>query len=230
MSNTILVVEDDLAIQELIRVNLEFAGFEVTTASDTKAAQKIIGEALPKLLIVDWMLPDTSGVDFIRKLRDKKRTRQLPIIMLTAKSTESDKVTGLDSGADDYLTKPFSSKELIARIKALQRRLTPELTDSVINVNGLVLDPSSQRVTGNDISLSLGPTEFKLLHFFMTHPDRVYSRNHLLDQIWGDHVFIEERTIDVHVRRLRKALQPSGHERLLETVRGSGYRFTQPHE
>jgi len=172
------------------------------------------------------MLPGTSGLAMARKLRNDERTRAVPVIMLTAKGSEQDKVDGLEAGADDYITKPFSPKELMARIKAVLRRRAPQLTDDVIDVGGLKLDPVTHRLSGNSQSLQIGPTEFRLLHFFMTHPERVFSRSQLLDQVWGDHVFVEERTVDVHIRRLRKALEPSGHDAHVETVRGSGYRFT----
>ncbi|WP_028357677.1 phosphate regulon transcriptional regulator PhoB [Brackiella oedipodis] len=227
MSSTILIVEDEPAIQELIKVNLEHSGHQVLQAYNASQAKKLINHQLPDLVLLDWMLPGMSGVSFARQLRNDSRTRHIPIIMLTAKSTEEDKVDGFESGADDYLTKPFSIKELQMRIKALLRRLAPQLTDDSININGLLLDPKQHKVSGHDEAITLGPTEYRLLHFFMTHPDRVYSRSQLLDQIWGDHVFIEERTIDVHIRRLRKALKVSGHDVLLETVRGSGYRFNQ---
>ena len=161
-----------------------------------------------------------------RQLRSDERTKEVPIIMLTAKGEETDKVEGLESGADDYITKPFSPKELMARIKAVLRRRAPQLTDDEIDINGLRLDPVSHRVSGNETDIALGPTEFRLLHFFMTHPERVYTRNQLLDQVWGDHVFLEERTVDVHIRRLRKALEATQHDVMVETVRGSGYRFT----
>lgn len=226
MSSTILVVEDEPAIQELIAVNLSFAGHKVLRAFDAEQAQTLIRAELPDLILLDWMLPGTSGLALARKLRDSERTRAVPVIMLTAKGSEQDKVDGLEAGADDYITKPFSPKELMARIKAVLRRRAPQLTDDIIDVGGLKLDPVTHRLSGNDQSLSIGPTEFRLLHFFMTHPERVFSRSQLLDQVWGDHVFVEERTVDVHIRRLRKALEPSGHDMHVETVRGSGYRFT----
>ncbi|MDY3330977.1 MAG: phosphate regulon transcriptional regulator PhoB [Pelistega sp.] len=226
MASTILVVEDEPAIQELIAVNLTFAGHKVLRAMDAEQAKIIINAELPDLILLDWMLPTTSGLSLARTLRQDERTRDIPIIMLTAKSTEDDKIEGLESGADDYITKPFSPKELLARIKAVLRRRSPQLTDDEINVAGLHLDPVAHRVTGHDKTLTLGPTEFRLLHFFMTHTDRVFTRGQLLDLVWGDHVFLEERTVDVHIRRLRKALEPSEHHHLIETVRGSGYRFT----
>lgn len=226
MASTILVVEDEPAIQELIAVNLTFAGHKVLRAMDAEQAKILINAELPDLILLDWMLPTTSGLTLARTLRQDERTRDIPIIMLTAKSTEDDKIEGLESGADDYITKPFSPKELLARIKAVLRRRSPQLTDDEITVAGLHLDPVAHRVTGHDTKLTLGPTEFRLLHFFMTHTDRVFTRGQLLDLVWGDHVFLEERTVDVHIRRLRKALEPSGHHHLIETVRGSGYRFT----
>lgn len=226
MASTILVVEDEPAIQELIAVNLTFAGHKVLRAMDVEQAKILINAELPDLILLDWMLPTTSGLSLARTLRQDERTRDIPIIMLTAKSTEDDKIEGLESGADDYITKPFSPKELLARIKAVLRRRSPQLTDDEITVAGLHLDPIAHRVTGHNTSLTLGPTEFRLLHFFMTHTNRVFTRGQLLDLVWGDHVFLEERTVDVHIRRLRKALKPSGHHSLIETVRGSGYRFT----
>ncbi|PJX25413.1 phosphate regulon transcriptional regulatory protein PhoB [Advenella sp. S44] len=226
MASTILVVEDEPAIQELISVNLSFAGHKVLRALDAEQAKVLINAELPDLILLDWMLPGSSGLNLARNLRGSERTRDIPIIMLTAKSSEADKVEGLESGADDYITKPFSPKELMARIKAVLRRRAPQLTDDEIEIAGLKLDPVSHRITGNGANLPLGPTEFRLLHFFMTHPERVFTRGQLLDQVWGDHVFLEERTVDVHIRRLRKALEPSNHHNLVETVRGSGYRFT----
>ncbi len=226
MASTILVVEDEPAIQELISVNLSFAGHKVLRALYAEQAKVLINAELPDLILLDWMLPGSTGLNLARNLRSSERTRDIPMIMLTAKSSEADKVEGLESGADDYITKPFSPKELMARIKAVLRRRAPQLTDDEIEISGLKLDPVSHRITGNGSNLPLGPTEFRLLHFFMTHPERVFTRGQLLDQVWGDHVFLEERTVDVHIRRLRKALEPSNHHNLVETVRGSGYRFT----
>ena len=225
MSSDILVVEDEPAIQELIAVNLEHAGHRLQRAHSAVEADALIREVRPDLILLDWMLPDISGTVLARRLRADARSKDIPIIMLTARAQEQDKVEGLDSGADDYITKPFSPKELMARIKAVLRRRAPQLTDDLIDVKGLRLDPATHRVSGPGQELSLGPTEFKLLHFFMTHPERVYSRMQLLDQVWGDHVFVEERTVDVHIRRLRMALEPSGHDALIETVRGAGYRL-----
>lgn len=226
MASTILVVEDEPAIQELIAVNLSFAGHKVLRADDAEQARVLIDAELPDLILLDWMLPGLSGLQMARQLRSDERTKEVPIIMLTAKGEETDKVEGLESGADDYITKPFSPKELMARIKAVLRRRAPQLTDDEIEINGLRLDPVSHRVSGNESDIALGPTEFRLLHFFMTHSERVYTRNQLLDQVWGDHVFLEERTVDVHIRRLRKALEATQHDVMVETVRGSGYRFT----
>ncbi len=226
MNTTILVVEDEPAIQELIAVNLTFAGHKVLRASNAEQARTLIDAELPDLILLDWMLPGMSGPALAKILRRDERTEQIPIIMLTAKSSEQDKVDGLELGADDYITKPFSPKELIARIKAVLRRRAPQLTDDLVQVGTLVLDPTTHRVTGNGQALATGPTEFRLLHFFMTHTERVFSRTQLLDRVWGDHVFVEERTVDVHIRRLRKALEPSNHHIHIETVRGAGYRFT----
>jgi two-component system, OmpR family, phosphate regulon response regulator PhoB len=228
MTLNVLVVEDEAAIQELIAVNLESAGHRVLRSSDAEQALTIIRQTLPDLVLLDWMLPGQSGLAIARYLRGSERTRAIPIIMLTAKSTEQDKVIGLEAGADDYVTKPFSPRELLARIKAVMRRRAPQMTDDVIDVQGLRLDPAAHRVSGNGLALGLGPTEFRLLHFFMTHAERVHTRAQLLDQVWGDHVFVEERTVDVHIRRLRKALEATGHDALIETVRGTGYRFTAP--
>jgi len=225
MPATILVIEDEPAIQELIAVNLAFAGYTVLRAMDGNQAQALINAELPDLILLDWMLPGASGLSVARQLRADARTRLVPIIMLTAKGAEEDKVQGLEAGADDYVTKPFSPKELLARIKAVLRRRAPQLTDDVIDVHGLRLEPATHRLTSDGQPLAIGPTEFRLLHFFMAHPERVYTRAQLLDQVWGDHVFLEERTVDVHILRLRKALEPSGHDARIETVRGSGYRF-----
>ncbi len=228
----VLVVEDESAIAELIAINLRHAGFEVELALDAEAAQRAIDRVLPDLVLLDWMLPGgQSGVQLARRWRGESRTRELPVIMLTARAEESDKITGLDAGADDYLTKPFSPKELMARIRAVLRRKAPEALDAAVEVLGLRLDPATRRVTrrmGEALcELKLGPTEFRLLHFLMTHPERVHSRAQLLDRVWGDHVFIEERTVDVHVKRLREALAPAQCSALIETVRGAGYRLTQ---
>ena len=227
MNPTIMLVEDEPAIQDLIQINLEMGGYRVITHGSGEEALKQIQHELPDLALLDWMLPGISGVELAKKLRADSRTKSLPIILLTAKGAEEDKLKGLESGADDYITKPFSLRELEARIKAVLRRRAPELTEDVIDVHGLRLDPASHKVSGFGKTLSMGPTEFRLLHFFMTHPERLYSRTQLLDFVWGDHVFIEERTVDVHIRRLRSALSPSKHEELIQTVRGSGYRFAK---
>ena len=226
MPVTILVVEDELAIQALIELNLRRAGYSVALAGDAQTAQAIINETLPALVLLDWMLPGVSGIEFARRLRREARTKSLPIIMLTARGEERDKVDGLEGGADDYVTKPFSARELMARIKALLRRNAPQSTDDLIKIEGLLLDPVSHRVSANDEIVNLGPTEFRLLHFLMAHPERVHSRAQLLDKIWGDGVFVEERTVDVHIRRLRAALEPSKCDNLIQTVRGTGYRFS----
>lgn len=227
----ILVVEDEAAIAELISINLRHAGFEVTIAADAVQAQSQVDRVLPDLVILDWMLPGQSGLALARHWRGATRTRELPIIMLTARSEEGDKVAGLDAGADDYLTKPFSTHELLARIRAVLRRKAPEVLDAVVEIGGLSINPATRRVTrrmdGGEREVRLGPTEFRLLHFLMTHPERVHSRSQLLDRVWGDHVFIEERTVDVHVKRLREALAQVGCAQMIETVRGVGYRMTQ---
>jgi two-component system phosphate regulon response regulator PhoB len=226
MAATILVVEDEPAIQELIAYTLRQAGYQPLRADNAEQALVLVANALPDLVLLDWMLPGLSGIEFARRLRADKRTRTVPIIMLTARSDEQDKLQGLETGADDYITKPFSPRELNARIKAVLRRRAPDMTDDKVQLGGLELDPGSHRVTGNGQPVDLGPTEFRLLHFLMTHAERVHSRTQLLDQVWGDHVFVEERTVDVHIRRLRKALEPTKLDNLVQTVRGSGYRFS----
>ena len=226
MPATILVVEDEPAIQELISAALQHAGHRVMRAYSAEEAVPLVNGTLPDVVLLDWMLPGMSGIQFARRLRGEDRTRELPIIMLTARGEEQDKVAGLDAGADDYLTKPFSPRELVARIKAVLRRRAPQMTEDCVEVDGLRVDPVTHRVTGNGRQLELGPTEFRLLHFFMTHQERVFNRTMLLDQVWGDHVFVEERTVDVHIRRLRAVLESTGHDRLIQTVRGSGYRFS----
>ena len=226
MSATILVVEDEPAIQSLLEVNLRRAGHSVQLAADAEAARRLVREALPDLVLLDWMLPGMSGVDFARVLRSEARTRHLPIIMLTARAGERDKIDALELGADDYVTKPFSPGELVARIKAVLRRHAPQATGDAVELGGLRLDPATHRITAGKSEVDLGPTEFRLLHFLMTHPERVHARSQLLDQVWGDHVFVEERTVDVHIRRLRAALEASGHDALIQTVRGSGYRLS----
>ncbi len=223
----ILVVEDESAIAELISLNLRHAGYEVTIAANAEQAQAAVDGVLPDLVVLDWMLPGQSGLALARRWRAETRTRELPVIMLTARADEADKIAGLDAGADDYLAKPFSTNELMARIRAVLRRKAPEALDSAVEAGALRLDPSTRRVTRGDIELKLGPTEFRLLHYLMAHPERVHSRAQLLDRVWGDHVFIEERTVDVHVKRLREALARGGVAHMIETVRGAGYRLTQ---
>lgn len=232
MTHRILIVEDEPSIAELIAINLSHAGYEVQKALQTEVAASLMREELPSLLILDWMLPGKSGVQFARELRANERTRSLPILMLTAKSEENDKVLGLDSGADDYVTKPFSPKELVARVKALLRRQIPLEGDGPLAVGPLRLDPVSHRVSAvwpnsDPQTLSLGPTEFRLLQFMMANPERVHSRESLLDKVWGNEVYIEERTVDVHIKRLRAALSAADCDRFIETVRGSGYRITK---
>ncbi len=226
MAANILLVEDEPAIQELIAANLTRAGHTVVRAADGETAQRIVREALPDLVLLDWMLPGMSGIELARRLRAEERTRAIPIIMLTARSEEEDRVLGLETGADDYISKPFSPRELVARIKAVLRRRAPEATEDAVETSGLRLDPTTHRVTAGEQHINLGPTEFRLLHYLMTHPERVHSRSQLLDQVWGDHVFVEERTVDVHIRRLRSALEATQHDRLIQTVRGSGYRLS----
>ena len=226
MGATILIVEDEPGIQEVLRFNLNQHGHDTLVAGDGERAWAMLREVMPDVLLVDWMLPGMSGIDLTRKVRADSRLKDLPIIMLTARAEERDKILGLDSGADDYLSKPFSPRELLARIKAVLRRRAPQMTETAVEIGSLCLDPVGHRVTGGEQAIDLGPTEFRLLHFFMTHPERVYSRSQLLDHVWGDHVFVEERTVDVHIRRLRSALEPSGHDDLIQTVRGSGYRLS----
>jgi two-component system, OmpR family, phosphate regulon response regulator PhoB len=222
----ILVVEDERPIREMIAFGLRRAGFEVREAADARSGRAEVANKLPDLLLVDWMLPDTSGLEFTRALKRDRETRELPIIMLTARAEEGDKVAGLEGGADDYITKPFSPRELLARINAVLRRAMPAEGAERIDIEGLVLDQSSQRVSSGEKTVALGPTEYRMLAFFMSHPERVYTREQLLDRVWGGNVYVEERTIDVHIRRLRKALEEFGYDRLIQTVRGSGYRFS----
>jgi two-component system, OmpR family, phosphate regulon response regulator PhoB len=228
----VLVVEDESAIAELVTLNLRHSGYDVVVAATADAAQAAVDRVLPDLVLLDWMLPGQSGLQLAKRWRSQARTRELPVIMLTARSDEVDKIAGLDAGADDYLTKPFSPKELLARIRAVLRRKAPEALDAALDIAGLRLDPATHRVTravGDQVrEVRVGPTEFRLLHFLMAHPERVHSRAQLLDRVWGDHVFIEERTVDVHIKRLREALQPVDSAGLIETVRGAGYRLARP--
>ncbi|SES70293.1 phosphate regulon transcriptional regulator PhoB [Thalassotalea agarivorans] len=226
MSRDILVVEDEAPIREMIAFVLDNNGFNVIEAEDFDSAMEQIKEPYPDLIMLDWMLPGGSGVKIAKTLKRNEYTRNIPIIMLTARSDEDDKVTGFDAGIDDYVTKPFSPKELIARIKAVIRRVSPTSLEEPIEFQGLMLDPVAYRVAIDGEPVELGPTEFKLLHFFMTHAERVYSREQLLDNVWGTNVFVEDRTVDVHIRRLRKAITGQGHENFIQTVRGAGYRFS----
>jgi two-component system phosphate regulon response regulator PhoB len=225
---TILAVEDEPAILELLRVNLADAGYDVKSAPDAETAQALLRDALPDLVLLDWMLPGKSGLALAKQLRADARTRGLPIIMVTARGDEADKVAGLEAWVDDYVTKPFSPRELKARIKAVLRRRAPEAAQEPLTAGTLRLDPATHRVTADGNPVPLGPTEFRLLRFLLARPERVHTRAHLLDQVWGDDVYIEERTVDVHIRRLRQALEPFGQAALIETVRGSGYRLAVP--
>ncbi|WP_115720562.1 phosphate regulon transcriptional regulator PhoB [Gallaecimonas mangrovi] len=226
MARRVLIVEDEAPIREMLAFILDQNGYQPVEAEDLAMAQAKLQEPFPDLVLLDWMLPGGSGLQMAKTMKQNEYTRQIPIIMITARGEEEDKVRGLEVGADDYITKPFSPKELMARIKAVMRRTSPTNVDDVIDVQGLRLDPVSHRVTANEESVDMGPTEFKLLHFFMTHPERVYSREQLLDNVWGTNVYVEDRTVDVHIRRLRKALESYGHDRLVQTVRGAGYRFS----
>jgi two-component system phosphate regulon response regulator PhoB len=228
MTPVVLVVEDEPAILELIRVNLEEDGYEVRAAIDAEAAHVLVQEALPDLVLLDWMLPGQSGLAFAKALRADPRTRELPIIIVSARTEEADRIAGLEAWVDDYVTKPFSPRELKARIKAVLRRRAPEAAQEVLTAGSLRLDPATHRVTVAGAPVPLGPTEFRLLRFLLARPERVHTRAQLLDQVWGDHVYIEERTVDVHIRRLRLALEPFGRDGLIETVRGSGYRLAAP--
>ncbi len=225
---SVLVVEDEDAIREMIVFNLRRAGFEVREASHSRAARAAIADRVPDLILLDWMLPDLSGLELARALKREPETRDIPIIMLTARTAEDDKVRGLEGGADDYVTKPFSSRELVARIHAVLRRAHPEGAEERLEGGRLVLNTASHRVTAGGDDVSLGPIEFRLLRFLMARPDRVFSRAQLLDRVWGGNVYVEERTVDVHIRRLRKALEPSGTDAYVQTVRGAGYRFSPP--
>jgi len=222
----ILVIEDERPIREMIAFGLRRAGFEVREAEDCRSARAELADRRPDLLLVDWMLPDMSGLELTRQLKRDRETRELPIIMLTARADEPDKVSGLEGGADDYVTKPFSPRELVARINAVLRRTGASGAEETVEFEGLKLDQASHRVLVGERTVALGPTEYRMLEFFMTHPERVYSREQLLDRVWGGNVYVEERTIDVHIRRLRKALEEFGYDRLIQTVRGAGYRFS----
>ena len=223
---TILVVDDDPAIREMIKLALTRGGYEVQEAGNTLDARQTIARQIPDLILLDWMLPGQSGFEFARALQRDSAHRQIPVIMLTARDQEEDKVAALETGADDYVAKPFSVSELLARIKAVLRRTLRDSDGEILETGTLRLDPTTHRVSINNTSLELAPMEFQLLQFFMTHPERVYNRQQLIDRVWGTSAWVEERTVDVHIRRLRKTLEPSGHDRLVQTVRGSGYRFS----
>jgi two-component system phosphate regulon response regulator PhoB len=226
MPSKVLIIEDEAPIREMLAFVLEQHGYQPIQAADYDKGLAAITEPYPDMILLDWMLPGGSGIQLARKVKTTDHLRHIPIIMLTARGEEEDKIKGLEVGADDYMTKPFSPKELIARMRAVFRRVNPTSLDEPIDIDGLVLDPVSHRVSANTTSLDMGPTEFRLLHFFMTHPERVYSREQLLDNVWGTNVYVEDRTVDVHIRRLRKAISEHGHDRLVQTVRGVGYRFS----
>lgn len=222
----ILIVDDEAAIREMISIALELAGFDCIEAEDALQAHHLVVDERPALILLDWMLPGMSGIELARRLKRDENTGEIPIIMLTARGEEDNKIQGLDAGADDYITKPFSTRELVSRIKAVLRRSSALSQEKAIEAEGLKLDPVSHRVTANDKPVEMGPTEYRLLAFFMSHPERAYTRTQMLDQVWGGNVYVEDRTIDVHIRRLRKALEPYGFERFIQTVRGTGYRFS----
>ena len=224
--NRILIVDDEPAIREMVAVALELADFDVLEAENAQRGHEIIVDERPDLVLLDWMLPSITGIELARRLKRDETTNEIPIIMLTAKSEEDNKIQGLDVGADDYITKPFSTRELISRIKAVLRRASSTAADKAIEVEGLCLDPVSHRISADDEPVDMGPTEYRLLEFFMSHQERAYSRTQLLDQVWGANVYVEDRTIDVHIRRLRKALSPYDFDRFIQTVRGTGYRFS----
>jgi two-component system phosphate regulon response regulator PhoB len=228
MNADVLIVEDEPSIAELLAINLRHAGLKVRLAADAAQARSAVSDRLPDLVLLDWMLPGESGLQLARHWRASERTRALPIIMLTARAQEDDRVAGLDAGADDYLVKPFSTKELLARVRAVLRRRAPDRTDDALTLGGIELQPNQRRVAAGAQAVELSPKEFRLLHFLMAHPDRVHSRSELLNRVWGDHVFIDDRTIDVHIKRLRQALRQVGADAPLETVRGMGYRFNSP--
>ena len=226
MKGKILLVEDEAPIREMLGYTLMKEGYAFREAADVEEARPLIADDKPDLLLLDWMLPGMNGVDYARRIRNNPDTRDIPIIMLTARGEETDKVRGLDTGADDYITKPFSTRELLARIRAVMRRTKNTDAEGIISVKGLALDPETFRVTVDEKIVEISPTEFRLLHFFITHPERVYTRGQLLDQVWGQNVYVEERTVDVHIRRLRKTLEPYNYNHLIQTVRSVGYRFS----
>lgn len=223
---SVLIVDDEQAIRDMLRVALEMAEFNVLEAADAQSAHSLVIDLKPDLILLDWMMPGTSGLELARRLRKDEVTKNVPIIMLTAKGEEDNKVQGLDTGADDFVTKPFAPRELISRIKAVIRRTSGQQEKEVMSAGKIVLDPNSHRVTISDIEISMGPTEYRLLQFFMSHQERVYTRSQLLDHVWGGNVYVEERTVDVHIRRLRKALSLEEQDRFIQTVRGAGYRFS----
>jgi len=225
MNSGILVVEDEAITRRMLVANLERAGHQVRSAGNVPEADAEISKLLPDLVLLDWVLPDASGVGFARRLRSDQRTRDIPIIMLTSRAQEGDLVAGLEAGADDYITKPFSPRELLARVKAQLRRRAPQTTDDVVEIAGLRVDPALKRISAGGREIDLSALEFRMLHFFATHPGRIFSREQLLNKLWGDHVYVQDRTVDAHIRALRHALRPSGHDLLVETVRGSGYCF-----
>ena len=227
MTAKILVVEDEPAVRDMIVFVLTQTGFQVQQAVDAAEARKNVAANPPDIILMDWMLPGTSGVDLTRELKQDRLTRDIPVVLLTARGEEDDKVRGLECGAEDYITKPFSPRELVARIKVILRRISPHVSEETVVAGILTLDPSTHRVTVDEDAVDLGPTEFRLLHFFLTHQEKVFSRSRLLDLVWGTNVFIEERTVDVHIRRLRKALEPHGVDGMIQTVRGAGYRFSE---
>lgn len=226
MAKRVLVIEDETSIREMICLLLKQHDYQPIEVKDYDSAVHSLNEPWPDVILLDWMLPGGSGIQFINYLKREAMTRDIPVVMLTARGEEEDRVRGLETGADDYITKPFSPRELVARIKAVMRRNAPMTTEEVIEINGLELDPASHRVRAGDRSLEMGPTEYRLLLFFMTHPERVYSREQLLNHVWGTNVYVEDRTVDVHIRRLRKVLEVGGHHQMVQTVRGTGYRFS----
>lgn len=226
MKTRVLIVEDEPAIREMVAFALARAGLQAIHAADAREAEHAIAEQLPDLILLDWMLPGQSGLELARRLRRQDLTREVPIIMLTARGEEGDRVNGLESGVDDYVVKPFSTRELVARIRAVIRRTRPEDDEGVVELGGLRIDGPAHRVFAGDTPIHIGPTEYRLLYFFLTHPERVFSRGQLLDHVWGSNVYVEERTVDVHIRRLRKTLEPHGLDGLVQTVRGAGYRFS----
>ena len=227
MGKSILLVEDEAAIREMVQHALSRAGFEIRAVPDAAHADRAIEQSVPDLILLDWMLPGVSGLEFARRLRRGSATRNIPLIMLTAKGEEGDRLSGFEAGVDDYVVKPFSVKELVARIGAVLKRITPVGDEAPIEIGGLRLDPVSHRITGRGETIRIGPTEFRMLRFFMSHPERVFTRSQLLDGVWGRSIYIEERTVDVHIRRLRKALSGHGFDRFVQTVHGTGYRFSR---